>query len=148
MCSTGDTRRIVWKKIRNGTQKGGTTGQSLRMMNVSYAGTSNIIYVKQQQQDNQMRPSIIKTRIKYSLLIQLVKRKQCGCKVCREATKIPTGRIRDQRKTTRVQFNGNPNSYWLLRWRHETSGKPDLTTDITLEKNKSDIKRNGGGSTI
>ena len=45
-------------------------------------------------------------------------------------------------------INGNPNSYWLLRWRHETSDKPDLTTDITLEKNKSDIKRNGGGSTI
>ena len=32
----------------------GTREQSLRMMNVSYTGNSNITYVKKQQQDDQM----------------------------------------------------------------------------------------------
>ena len=64
-------KKDCWGKIRNDTKKGGRREQSLRMMNVSYARTSNITYVKQQQQDDQMRPSSIKTRIKYSLLIWL-----------------------------------------------------------------------------
>lgn len=75
-------------------------------------------------------------------------RKQCGCKACRETTKISAARIRDLRETTRVQCNDNFNRYWLLRWRHETSGKPNWTTDIRREENKSDIERNGEDSTI
>ena len=40
--------------MRNGTKKSETREQLLRMMNVNYAGTSNITYVKQQQQEKQM----------------------------------------------------------------------------------------------
>ena len=35
-------------KIRNDTKKGGTRGQSLRMMNVSYTDASSSTYVKKQ----------------------------------------------------------------------------------------------------
>lgn len=59
-------------KIRNGTKKGGTSEQSMRIMNVSYAGTLSINYEKQQLQDGQMLPSSIKTKIKYLLLIWLI----------------------------------------------------------------------------
>ena len=45
MCGIGDTGRTTGK-IWNGTKKGGRKEQSLRIMNVSYAGTSNITYVK------------------------------------------------------------------------------------------------------
>ena len=52
MCGIGNIRRTVGKKIQNGTKKGGTRKQSLRVMNVSCAGNSNITYVKQPQQDD------------------------------------------------------------------------------------------------
>ena len=52
------------------------------------------------------------------------------------------------RETTRVQCSDNSNRYWLLTRRHETSGKPNWTTSIKQEENKSDIERNGEGSTI
>ena len=52
------------------------------------------------------------------------------------------------RETTRVQCNKNPNHFWLLRWVHETSDKPNWTTDIRREENKNDIERNGEDSTI
>ena len=68
MFGIGDTSRIVGEKIRNGTKKGGAREQLLRMMNIRYAGTSNITYVKQQH-DEQIGPSSINERIKYSLLI-------------------------------------------------------------------------------
>lgn len=75
-------------------------------------------------------------------------RKQCGCKACRETTKISAARIRDLRETTRVQCNDNPNCYWLRKGRHELNDKPYWTTDIRGQENKSDIKRNGKGSTV
>ena len=52
------------------------------------------------------------------------------------------------RGRTRIQCNDNPNRYWLLRWRHETSDKLNWMTDIRQEENKSNIERNGEGSAI
>ena len=119
------------------------------MMNVSYAETSNIAYVKQQQQDEQMWPSSIKTRVKYSLLIWLVQAKTMSiCKACKEVTKISMTCIWNHREMTRVQCNDNPNRCWLLRWRHETSGKPNWTTDVRLEVSKSNSERNDEDSFI
>ena len=71
MCGSGDTRSTVLKKYKMVQGNKEKREQSLRMMNVSYAGISNITYVKQQQQDDQMRPSSMKTRIEYSLLTWL-----------------------------------------------------------------------------
>ena len=69
MCGIGDTRSTVLKKYKMVQGNTGKREQSLRMMNLSYAGISNITYVKQEQQDDQMRPSSMKTRTEYSLLI-------------------------------------------------------------------------------
>lgn len=66
------TQEGMLAKIRNGTKKGGASEQSMRIMNVSYAGTLSINYEKQQQQDGQMLPSSIKTKIKHLLLIWLI----------------------------------------------------------------------------
>ena len=52
------------------------------------------------------------------------------------------------RETTRVQCNDNSNRYWLLTRRNERSGKPNWSTNIRQEENKSDIEQNGEGSTI
>ena len=71
MCGSGDTRSTVLKKYKMVQGNKEKREQSWRMMNVSYAGISNITYVKQQQQDDQMRPSSMKTRIEYSLLTWL-----------------------------------------------------------------------------
>ena len=47
-------KKESWEKIRNDTKKDGTREQSQRVINVSYAGTSNITYAKQHQEDDQM----------------------------------------------------------------------------------------------
>ena len=70
--ASGIQEGLFGKKIRNGIKKGWTSEQPFRMK--SYTGTSYITYVKQQQQEHQIRPSSIKKRI-YSLLIWLVQTK-------------------------------------------------------------------------
>ena len=91
-----------------------------------------------------MWPSSMKTRIKYPLLIWLVQVKT----VWIQSMKMSKTCIRDQRETTKAQCNDNPNRYWLRRRRHETRDKPNWTTDIKGEENKSDIKRNSEDNTI
>ena len=68
-------------------------------------------------------------------------------KTCREATKILTTHIRDQRETTRLQFNAIFIGC-LVRSGHETKDKTNLTIDLRREENKSNIEQNGKGSTI
>ena len=53
-CAALGIQKGLFGKIRNGTMKDRVREQSLRMMNVSYVGTLNIIYVKQQQQSDQI----------------------------------------------------------------------------------------------
>ena len=53
VCGIGVQEGLLGKNMK-WYKKGKTREQSLRMMNVSYAGTSNIMYVKQQQQVDQM----------------------------------------------------------------------------------------------
>ena len=90
LCMTSGIHEGLLGKKRNGTKKGRTREQSLRMMNVSYVGTLNITYGKQKQQGDRIWPSNMKTR------------KQCGCKALNAATKIPTTRIWDQRERQQV----------------------------------------------
>ena len=139
----GDTKN---ENTRNGTKIG--TRKQWGMMNVSYTRTSNITYVKQQQQDDQMWLSNIKIRITFSLLIWLVQTMwiqsmQRSYKKYQQLAFEIT-----ERGGTRVQCNNNTNCYWLLRRRHETSDKPSWMSNITREENKSDIRRNGEESTI
>ena len=75
LCVTLVYKTDCWEKIQNSAHKTGTREQSLRMMNVSYAGTSNNTYVKQQQEEDQMWPLSTKTITKYFLLIGLVQTK-------------------------------------------------------------------------
>ena len=53
VCGIGVQEGLLGKNMK-WYKKGRTREQSLRMMNVSYAETSNIMYVKQQQQVDQM----------------------------------------------------------------------------------------------
>ena len=53
-CAALGIQKGLFGKIRNGAMKVRVREQSLRMMNVSYVGTLNIIYVKQQQQSDQI----------------------------------------------------------------------------------------------
>ena len=47
LCVTLGIQEGLFGKILNDTKKGGTREQSLRMMGVGYARTSNITYVEQ-----------------------------------------------------------------------------------------------------
>ena len=47
-------KKGCWGKFKNGTNKVVTREYLLRMMNVSCAGTLNITYVNQQQQEDQI----------------------------------------------------------------------------------------------
>lgn len=47
-------KKGCWGKLKNGTNKVVTREYLLRMMNVSCAGTLNITYVNQQQQEDQI----------------------------------------------------------------------------------------------
>ena len=54
LCMTSGIHERLLGKKRNGTKKGRTREQSLRMMNVSYVGTLNITYGKQKQQGDRI----------------------------------------------------------------------------------------------
>ena len=113
----------------------------------SYTGTSHITYVKQQQQEHQIRPSSIKKKNIFFVDMACPNESNVHAKHEEKLQKYEQLAL-EIRETTRAQRSDNSNRYWLLTWRHETSGKPNWTTSIKQEENKSDIERNGEGSTI